>query len=62
MLCAQALARVSQAMSRLPHGQVLEVFYNADDVKGDLLAWAQDQGHEVWVEGSGLRLQRTDVQ
>ena len=40
MLCAQALAQAEAAMRRLRAGEILEVLYNADDVKKDLLVWA----------------------
>ena len=45
MLCAQALAVVAQAMKPLRAGDALEVRYNAQDVKRDLLVWAKAQGH-----------------
>ena len=47
MLCAQALAVVSQAIERLPRGQELMVLYNAEDVKRDLLVWAGERGYGV---------------
>lgn len=47
MLCAQALARVAQAMAPLSVGQALAVCYNAEDVKRDTLAWANEQGHGI---------------
>ena len=47
MLCAQALAVVAQALGRLPAGGVLEVRYNAPDVKRDLFAWGRDRGHAM---------------
>jgi TusA-related sulfurtransferase len=47
MLCAQALALVARAMKRLRVGQWLRVLYNAEDVKHDLLVWAQEGGRPV---------------
>ena len=47
MLCAQALAVVSAAVGRLPEGAALDVWYNQDDVKQDLLVWARTQGHRA---------------
>ncbi len=59
MLCAQALARVAQAVAQLPPGGVLEVHYNAADVRRDLLAWAADRGHTLAAVVDGrLRLTR----
>ena len=59
MLCAQALAAVAQAMERLDRGEACELLYNADDVKHDLLVWAQGLGHLVQDTGAGLlRLER----
>ncbi|MBI4343707.1 MAG: hypothetical protein HY601_02710, partial [Candidatus Omnitrophica bacterium] len=43
MLCAQALAVVSAAAARLADGASLDVRYNQDDVKQDLLVWARTQ-------------------
>ena len=43
MLCAQALARVAQAMARAAQGEALRILYNADDVRRDLLTWAQER-------------------
>jgi len=47
MACAQALALVAQAMRRLPASQALEVRYTTEDVKRDLLAWANDRGYPI---------------
>ena len=59
MLCAQALALVAQAATRLKLGDALEIWYNTPDVKHDLLAWATDQGYSVQAQGhSSLRLTR----
>jgi TusA-related sulfurtransferase len=57
MLCAQALARVAKALEPLAFGEALDVRYNADDVREDLLVWARGFGHAVSVIGaSTLRL------
>ena len=59
MLCAQALAAVARAVESLRGGQRLDILYNAEDVKRDLLVWAQDRGHAIRaVEDSRLRLER----
>ena len=59
MLCAQALAIVAQAVERLKLGEHLELLYNAEDVKHDLLVWAKDRGHVVHEFGSAvLRIER----
>ena len=59
MTCAQALALVAKAVTRLGNGQSLDVAYNADDVKRDVLAWARDGGHRVQETSPGLlKLQR----
>ncbi len=47
MLCAQALAVVAKAASTMTLGQALTIFYNAEDVKHDLLIWAEEQGYHV---------------
>ena len=47
MLCAQALALVARAAARLQPGHALKVLYDTDDVKRDLLVWAQDMGYPV---------------
>ena len=54
MTCAQALAIVAKAAAQLANGQVLEVRYNADDVKQDLLAWARERGYRVQDTSPGL--------
>lgn len=59
MLCAQALALVSGAMGKLAPGSVLEVFFNAPDVKSDLLVWAREKGYAVTeTQNSTIRLIR----
>lgn len=59
MTCSQALAVVAKALAQLIGTEVLEVRYNADDVKRDVLAWARERGHRVQEEApSLLRLQR----
>ncbi len=52
MLCAQALAVVARAMKPLRAGDALEVRYNAQDVKQDLLVWAKGVGHSADESGS----------
>ncbi len=52
MLCAQALAVVARAMKPLRAGDALEVRYNAQDVKRDLLVWAKARGHPADESGS----------
>ena len=54
MTCAQALAVVAKAVAQLANGQALEVRYNADDVKRDVLAWARQRGHRVQDASPGL--------
>lgn len=57
MLCAQALAVVAQAMQRLRDDLALDVRYNADDVRHDLIVWARARGHHVQELGTDtLRL------
>ena len=60
MTCAQALAIVAKAVAQLANGQALDVRYNADDVKRDVLAWARDAGHRIQERSpSTLSLQRS---
>ena len=54
MFCAQALARVAQAVDRLQAGEPLEVLYNAADVKHDLLVWAQEQACMIHEADEGI--------
>jgi len=54
MTCAQALAVVAKAVARLTEAGSLEVRYNADDVKHDVLAWARTGGHRVQDASPGL--------
>ena len=61
MLCAQALAVVAQALARLQPGSILEVRYNADDVRRDLLAWARERGHQVAEPAPSLLYLSTTV-
>lgn len=59
MLCAQALARVAKALEHLAPGEALDVRYNADDVRHDLLIWAQGFSHPVSVTGPAtLRIEK----
>ena len=59
MLCAQALAVVAQAAARLPSGQALDILYDAQDVKQDLLMWAKERSFQVdELAADRLRLSR----
>ena len=59
MLCAQALAQVARAAAQLPERGVLDIRYNTEDVRRDLLAWAADRGHALAAAANGhLRLTR----
>ena len=59
MTCAQALAVVARAVAQLTKGQRLGILYNAQDVKHDLMVWAQDRGACLTEDGPGrLRWQR----
>ena len=58
MLCAQALAIVAQAVKRVRVGDTLQIVYDAEDVKRDLLAWAADQ-HQRITEAGQATLQLT---
>ena len=61
MLCAQALAVVAQAMEGLKAAEAAEVLYNAEDVRRDLLVWAQDRGYPAREAGVRvLRIERRD--
>ena len=62
MTCAQALAVVAKALARVADGQTLDVRYNADDVRRDVLAWARDAGHRIRERSpSTLSLKRSGV-
>ena len=54
MVCAQALARVAKAFSRLPADRTLAVAYNAEDVKRDVQVWAAERGVTVEETASGI--------
>ena len=59
MLCAQALAVVSQVLGDLQEGQTLEVLFSADDVQHDLCVWASEAGHTVEEsKGAALRVRK----
>ena len=51
MLCAQALASVARAVKHVRVGGTLQILYNAEDVKRDLLTWAADQHHRMAEAG-----------
>lgn len=57
MVCAQALAVLGKALAGRPAGGTATVFYNAEDVRRDVLAWASDRGYAV--EDAPGRLQLT---
>jgi len=60
MLCAQALALVAQALARLEPGEALDVRYNADDVRHDVLVWVKGRGYPAAeAEPGTLRLTKT---
>ena len=61
MLCAQALAVVARAAGMLREGERLEVLLNAEDVRHDLRAWAQERGDalEATVGEDGTLMQLT---
>ena len=59
MLCAQALAVVAQALARMSTEDALHVRYTTQDVKQDLLIWAERLGHRVSEpDPSTLRIER----
>ncbi len=54
MTCAQALAVVAKAAEKLTPGEALDVQFNTEDVRSDLIVWAlnkqlgvQDAAKEV---------------
>jgi TusA-related sulfurtransferase len=59
MLCAQALVVAARAMERLNVGEALEILYNTEDVRQDLLVWANDRDHIAHDDGTtALRVTR----
>ena len=57
MLCAQALAVVGNAIEPLKAGDALDVMYNTEDVKRDLIIWASDRGYDTRpVSDTALRM------
>ncbi|GEM_PF-5027447 len=59
MLCAQALAVVSDALARVAVGASMEVRFNSADVQRDLEIWARDRGHAARLQDSDrLMIQR----
>ena len=44
MVCAQAMAILSQAVTPLVAGETVTVLMNAEDVRRDVLAWSQHRG------------------
>jgi len=51
MLCAQALAVVAKAVGSLPPGARAAVRYSTEDVRRDVMAWAQERGYGVRETG-----------
>ena len=51
LLCAQALAIVARAVKHIRLGGTLQILYNTEDVKRDLLTWAADQHHRMAEAG-----------
>ena len=47
LLCAQALMAVMKGVKAIESGGTLEVTFNSDDVKRDLVTWATELGHHV---------------
>ncbi len=54
MVCAQALMLVAQALTRIPHGGVLEVLTNTEDVARDLIVWATQRGDSITEVSAGI--------
>lgn len=47
LLCAQALMVVMKGIKEIDAGGTLDVTFNSDDVKRDLVTWATELGHAV---------------
>ena len=47
LLCAQALMVVMKGIKEVEPGGTLEIAFNSDDVKRDLMTWATELGHTV---------------
>ena len=47
MLCAQALAVIGRSAESLQAEEALDVVYNTEDVRRDLLIWARDRGYDA---------------
>ena len=47
LLCAQALMIVMKAVKEIEPGGTLDITFNSDDVKRDLVTWATELGHTV---------------
>ena len=59
MLCAQALALIARAAKSLGPEEPLEVTFNAEDVRRDLLVWAAQRGYDVEpLNAATVRLRR----
>ena len=47
LLCAQALMVVMKAVKEIDAGGTLEITFNSEDVKRDLVTWATELGHAI---------------
>ena len=47
LLCAQALMAAMKGIKEIEPGGTLEITFNSDDVKRDLVTWATELGHAV---------------
>ena len=47
LLCAQALMAVMKGVKEIDAGGTLEITFNSDDVRRDLVTWATELGHAV---------------
>lgn len=47
LLCAQALMAVMKGVKEIEPGGTLEIAFNKDDVRRDLVTWATELGHQV---------------
>ena len=46
-LCAQALMAVMNGVKKIEAGGTLDITFNSDDVKRDLMTWAKELGHAI---------------
>ena len=47
LLCAQALMVVMKGVKEIASGGTLDITFNTDDVKRDLMTWAKELGHTI---------------